>query len=106
MRRALAAAALPLVIGLAALGIWEARGPFWLGTNQDPTYVYLLDSLRLAVGVPVVHVNHPGTPVLMLGAAGLSLTHAGSEPEGLVAAVVGDPERPRPLWGPRCWPST
>jgi hypothetical protein len=85
------AAALPLVIGVAALGIREARGPFWLGSNQDPTYVYLLDSLRMAQGLPVVLAEHPGTTVQVLGAAVLRLTHAGTG--SLAAAVLGDPER-------------
>jgi hypothetical protein len=88
---------MPLVVGLAALHVRDARGPFWLGANQDPTYVYLLDALRVAVGAPVVHVNHPGTPVQVLGAAVLR-TMAPTSAEA-VATVVAEPERPLAVMG-------
>lgn len=51
------------------------RGPFWLGTNFDPAYTYLLNSLRLAGLQPPKHVDHPGTTVHSVGAVLLRLVH-------------------------------
>jgi hypothetical protein len=39
----------------------EARGPFWLGSNSDPTYVYFFNSLLFLCGKTPVHTDHPGT---------------------------------------------
>jgi hypothetical protein len=92
-RKIVAVALIPTAIGIAALAIRHARGPFWLGSNQDPTYTYLLDSLRMAAGRQPSHINHPGTPVQILGAVGLRFFHALYGRGELVADVAREPER-------------
>jgi hypothetical protein len=52
-----------------------ARGPYWLGTNYDPSYAYLLNSVRLAQLQTPQHVDHPGTTVHALGALVLPVVH-------------------------------
>lgn len=52
---------LALVFTLSVL-----KGPFWLGSNFDPDYAYLLNGLNLAEGHAPGHVDHPGTPVQVL----------------------------------------
>jgi len=74
------------------LAVLSARGPFYLGTNNDPDYTYLLNSLNLARGLPVFHVDHPGTPVQLLGAAVLRISSPFASKSELAAAVIRNPE--------------
>ena len=65
-RRRLCLLAIP-ILALALARIFQAaKGPFWLGSNLDPDYAYLLNGLALAEGQPPGHVDHPGTPVQSL----------------------------------------
>ncbi|MFC1849292.1 hypothetical protein ACFL27_03690 [candidate division CSSED10-310 bacterium] len=66
---------LPLMMVLVCLCLIEARGPFWLGKNWDPSYGYLLNSLNLARLKGVGLREHPGTPVQSTGAIVLRTVH-------------------------------
>jgi hypothetical protein len=66
---------LPLLLVITALFLNHARGPYWLGTNLDPEYVYLLNSTNLANLKGVGHIDHPGTPVQVLGAVTLRVVY-------------------------------
>jgi hypothetical protein len=68
-------AILPLVLVITAVFLNDARGPYWLGGNLDPEYVYLLNSLNLAGLKGVGHIDHPGTPVQVLGAVTIRVLH-------------------------------
>ena len=59
---------LPLVLVVTSVFLNRARGPYWLGGNLDPEYVYLLNAANLAGLKGVGHIDHPGTPVQVLGA--------------------------------------
>jgi hypothetical protein len=84
---------LPLLLVLVSLYLNNARGPYWLGTNSDPEYVYLLNSLNLAMMKGVGHIDHPGTPVQVLGAVVLRVVNVFSGEEGGVQAdVLARPE--------------
>jgi hypothetical protein len=67
---------LPVLLALAAVYLNDARGPYWLGTNSDPEYVYLLNALNLADFHGVGHIDHPGTTVQVLGALTIRAKHA------------------------------
>lgn len=71
---------LPVLLAITAVYLNNARGPFWLGANHDPEYVYLLNSLNLAQGGEIGHIDHPGTPVQMLGAVTIRVVHAVNAP--------------------------
>ena len=60
--------AVPLLF--AALSVWMTgvRGPYDLGLNLDPEYQYLLNMVSLATGSPSAYVDHPGTPLQIIGA--------------------------------------
>jgi len=66
---------LPVVMALTALFLNDARGPYWLGSNSDPEYVYLLNAANLAGLKGVGHIDHPGTPVQVLGAVTIKIVH-------------------------------
>lgn len=53
----------------------NAEGPFYLNTLYDPCYVYLISSLNIAQFTSPVHFDHPGTPVQIIGAIVIKLTH-------------------------------
>jgi hypothetical protein len=66
---------LPVMMALAAVLLKDARGPYWLGSNSDPEYVYLLNAANLAGLKGVGHIDHPGTPVQVLGAVTIRVVH-------------------------------
>ena len=68
----------PLLLTLTFLLIRTLSGPFYLGTNYDPDYAYLFNSLNLAIFRAPEHTDHPGTPVQLVGALILRAQHPGA----------------------------
>lgn len=66
---------LPVLMALTAAFLNNARGPYWLGSNSDPEYVYLLNAANLAGLKGVGYIDHPGTPVQVLGAVTIRIVH-------------------------------
>jgi hypothetical protein len=66
---------LPVLLALTTIYLNHARGPFWLGTNLDPDYVYLLNAVNTADLKKVGHIDHPGTTVQVLGAIIIRTVH-------------------------------
>ncbi len=69
-----------------------AAGPFWLGVNSDPSYIYLISSLHILDGIPPIFVVHPGTTLQVLGAAVFRLMHPGLAADALIREVLLHPE--------------
>jgi hypothetical protein len=91
--RVLLALPIPLVLLLASLDFLEARGPFWLGTNSDPAYTYLMGSLEIVEGRAPTHLDHPGLTVRLVAAAAMRCSHAiAARPLPLVDDVLRNPE--------------
>jgi hypothetical protein len=61
--------------------------------NADPEMAYFVSSLAVFKGQPYVYVDHPGTPLAVLGTALLGLTYPfhSSSPDGFVAGAVRHP---------------
>ncbi|MEX2219103.1 MAG: hypothetical protein WD749_10130 [Phycisphaerales bacterium] len=74
-RRLLWVVAFAAVLPLVALWVASARGPFYLEINTDPEYAYLLNSLLVAEGSAPCHMDHPGTPVQVVGAGAIRALH-------------------------------
>jgi hypothetical protein len=92
-RAALVFLILPLLLVLAAGWLNNARGPFWLGTNYDPDYVYLLNSVNTAELKKVGHYDHPGTTVQVIGALTIRTVYLFSgSGENLKSDVLKRPE--------------
>ena len=83
----------PALYLVAANHFAAARGPLWQGL-YDPSYVYLLNSLLLIDGETPVHVDHPGTPVQLIGAGLLATKNAlFDKRQDLAKAVIKKPEK-------------
>ena len=83
---------LPLCSFLISEQVLKARGPYWVGSNFDPDYVYLLNSLNIVNHRSPEHVDHPGTPVQALGAAVIATLTTEDTAEGMTSQVLKDPE--------------
>jgi hypothetical protein len=59
---------LPLAFLFCVLLLKSARGPYWRCINMDPEYTYLINSLNFAEGLPIGHMDHPGTTLKVAGA--------------------------------------
>lgn len=78
----------------AAAVLHYAHGPYWLGYNFDPDYLYLVNSLALAESKLATTTGHPGTTLQMLGAVILRGVHFfnDSSPDNLANAVLKNPD--------------
>lgn len=83
---------LPVLFVIAIAFLRWAAGPFWLWSNLDPDYFYLLDALNLISLKPPGHVYHPGTTVQVLGAIVIKGMHPFSDADAVTGAVLADPE--------------
>lgn len=83
---------LPLAFVAVSLHLKAQRGPHWLASNSDPDYVYLLNAAALATFHSPGHTDHPGTPVQLLGAAVLRVTHLAAGENEFTTDVVNRPE--------------
>ncbi|MGE5642587.1 MAG: hypothetical protein ACM3Y8_06195 [Byssovorax cruenta] len=65
-----------LVVPLPLLGYWiywTLHPSYWF--NADPAALYLVDSLSAFIGKTYVYVDHPGTPVQVIGSVLLALAY-------------------------------
>jgi len=83
---------IPAIFILLSLRARAAAGPFWLGVNSDPSYIYLIASLHILDGIPPIFVVHPGTTLQVLGAVVFRLMHPALGVDALVREVLLHPE--------------
>ena len=67
-------------------------GPFWVWHVVDPSYFYLLDFLNVLNLETPGHPYHPGTTVQVLGALILKAAYPFTGADGIIDAVLADPE--------------
>jgi hypothetical protein len=89
---ALALLIIPTLLVLVSMWLKEARGPYWLGTNSDPAYAYLLNGLGLLHLYSPTHISHPGTPLQMLCAVVIGVRQIFFGKGFLVEDVLRNPE--------------
>lgn len=82
----------PLIILLCAIKLRLASGPFWLGINNDPSYVYLINFLNVLNNVSPSHTDHPGTTLQLLGAIVIKFIHFKASFQDILTAVINDSE--------------
>ncbi|MGD0280143.1 MAG: hypothetical protein ABSC11_12655 [Smithella sp.] len=84
----------PVMLIFTAGAMKYARGPYYICSNTDNDYLYLVSSLAMAESKQVFFTDHPGTTLQILGAATLTITHAldFSEKDSLEFAVLKNPE--------------
>jgi hypothetical protein len=69
-----------------------AAGPHHLGQHIDPSYYYLFNGLRWAMGLELHLPAHPGIPLHLIIAAVIRITGLAAGAADLPALVVGAPE--------------
>lgn len=88
----LAFIALPVVFLIVSLVMRHHAGPFWLWSNLDPDYWYLIDSLNLVNGDWPKHIAHPGTTLHAIGALMIKVMHPFATSEEINQQVLTNPE--------------
>ena len=83
---------IPCINIIAILVLRDHAGPFYLWSNLDPDYWYLLDSLNITNLDWPVAIHHPGTPLQILGAMVLKLAHPLSSSAELTQFTLDNPE--------------
>ena len=82
----------PAGIVYMALLLNSAKGPFWLGNLFEAEYSYLMNSLAVSQGLQVLHADHPGSTLQLLGGLLLHAVHLLAGKGDLVSDVVSRPE--------------
>jgi len=89
-------AAVPLFAVIVSLWAAATQGPYYVGENSDPEYVYALNALNIVALRSPIHIDHPGTPLQMLLAGAFVVRHAVScltgECRSVIEEVVRNPE--------------
>ena len=70
----------------------EIKGPYYLGENSDPEYVYLFNALNIAQFEAPRHTDHPGTTMQLLGATVIRGSYYFAGGDNLVEDVLSRPE--------------
>ena len=84
--------ALPCINLITVLILRDHAGPFWIWSNMDPDYYYVLDSLNMInLNWPGVY-HHPGTPVQLFGAIVIRIVHPLKSSAELTQLVLQNPE--------------
>jgi hypothetical protein len=84
---------LPILLFISARLLRIAQGPYYLNF-EDPSYVYLINSLNVALRYPVGHFDHPGTTVQIIGAVIIRLYHRISNSDvNIIKDVLSRPEK-------------
>lgn len=83
---------IPALVLVYSFLLKSAAGPYWLSTNLDPSYQYLLNGLYMVKGISPGHIDHPGTPLQVLIWAVIVLFNIGHAVPDIVNRVLIDPE--------------
>lgn len=58
---------IPIILIFLFIKLNSVRGYYYLGSNSDPEYAYLLNSLKISELKEPSHIDHPGTTLQLLG---------------------------------------
>jgi hypothetical protein len=83
---------LPSCIVYLAFALRKAGGPFWQGNFFEAEYSYLLNSLAVSQGMRVLHADHPGSTLQLLGGVLLHVINFVTGDGSLVSDVLMRPE--------------
>ncbi len=85
---------LPAMLVSTAFILRYAHGPYYICSDTEQDYIYLLSSLAMAESREVIYTDHPGTTLQMMGAITLKISHIldYSEKNSLEYAVLKNPE--------------
>jgi hypothetical protein len=83
---------IPGIVFSLALLLSDIKGPYYLGQNSDPEYVYLFSALNIATFEAPRHTDHPGTTLQLLGATVIRASYYFTGRKSLVEDVLSRPE--------------
>ena len=83
---------IPSIIITLTYLIFQSSGPAWIGYHYDPDYPYLFNSLNIAKFKTPGHVDHPGTPLQIIGAGVLEMGNWQQGAPNLEEDVLTRPE--------------
>lgn len=96
LRRSIALLVFPAMLLVVSERLREEHGPYALGRNSDPDYIYLFNPLNILMLRAPSHVDHPGATLQEIGAAVLFCKWLPSalfgNPLPLERSVLANPE--------------
>lgn len=83
---------IPICTAFVAIKVRNVTTPYFL-LNYDPDYAYLFNSLNILNFLSPAYVDHPGTPVQLLGALIIKFIHPFESSIEIMKAVIQAPEK-------------
>ena len=83
----------PLIIIFTFIKLNDARGPYYLAYNSDPEYACLLNFLKVSEFKQPNHIEHPGTPLQLLGAILIKIKNITRNSSDVPFDVITNPEQ-------------
>ena len=83
---------LPTIFFCTSIIMRDNAGPFWLWSNLDPDYAYLLDSLNMINSRWPQEMAHPGITLDLIGAIIIKGLHPFLSKNELTRLVLTEPE--------------
>lgn len=84
---------IPVIVFILVTTLRFNNGAYYLGSNYDPSYAYLMNANNIAHGEAPGHVDHPGTTIQVIGAFSILIKYVFSNEEGnLSETVIQSPE--------------
>ncbi len=89
---------LPILFFSWAFVLQKNSGPNYLTTSYrgqhfDPEYAYLFNALNVIHGIPPWHIDHPGTPLQVLGAIIIKIQYPLVNSQKIETIVLNTPEK-------------
>jgi hypothetical protein len=81
-----------LMIMTLTILLKKATGPYWMGPNSDPSYLYLINSLYILDNYTPYFTDHPGTTLQLLGAVVIKALNLNFNPQNIASRVFRNPE--------------
>lgn len=83
---------IPFIVMGLSIKLKSATGPYWLGVNSDPSYIYLMNSLYIVDHITPIFTDHPGTTLQILGAVVIKALHLNAGTGEIAGHVFDNPE--------------
>ena len=88
---------IPLFFFFWGKNLHKVSGPNYITTSYrgqhfDPEYAYLFNSLNIINGIAPWHIDHPGTPLQMLGAMVIKASHPFTNSKSITGFAFTNPE--------------
>jgi hypothetical protein len=83
---------IPVILIFLFIKLNFVRGYYYMGSNSDPEYSYLLNSLKISELKPPSHIDHPGTTLQLAGGFMIKVLNFNKNANDIQVDVIANSE--------------